>query len=322
MIKEGLLAALERKARPKHVGIPRRRVELPFAVEMMRSTYNAIDWLDCTAMDEFQRTFFLFRQNEWEDYRKYHPNVFQGDLSDPLYFDFISFAQYATAAEKFRTSRTEFVEKFNAQGDTRIVRRSPKLQNNDILPIIHSRAVGQRLVEWMYVRYNALLPSLPDKSVALIAEARLDKELDGFRAGAQALLDVFTINSFAADAQISEVPFEKTAAVTSGSRLYRIVMRAPATLWSQQVLRVRKDLPVNDFEVKCLQEYARRCGLELTRVLTSIENGIDVVHLVRLTPAVEVYVPLDLWKDENFEPVKGASFQVQDPTGKGNEKSE
>lgn len=35
----------------------------------------------------------------------------QGDLADPLYFDFISFAQYAIIADKIRMGRTEFVEK-------------------------------------------------------------------------------------------------------------------------------------------------------------------------------------------------------------------
>lgn len=62
-------------------------------------------------MDEFQRSFFLFRQNEWEDYKGHHENVIQGDLADPFYFDFISFCQYAIIAEKMKSGKLQFVEK-------------------------------------------------------------------------------------------------------------------------------------------------------------------------------------------------------------------
>lgn len=39
--------------------------------------------------------FFLFRQKEWEDYRETYPMGFvrQGELTDPNYFDFISYSQ-------------------------------------------------------------------------------------------------------------------------------------------------------------------------------------------------------------------------------------
>lgn len=80
---------VERKSRPEHVGIPRKRMELTFSVQLMRASYAVVDDLDFVPMDEFQKDFFLYRQDEWEDYRGYHPTVMQGDLADPLYFDFI-----------------------------------------------------------------------------------------------------------------------------------------------------------------------------------------------------------------------------------------
>ena len=85
----GFATFIERKSRPDHVGIPRTRMELTFSVQLMRLSYSVVDDLDFVPMDEFQRDFFLFRQDEWEDYRGYHPTVMQGDLADPLYFDFI-----------------------------------------------------------------------------------------------------------------------------------------------------------------------------------------------------------------------------------------
>lgn len=80
---------IERKSRPDHVGVPRKRMELTFSVQLMRLSYAVVDDLDFVPMDEFQKDFFLFRQDEWEDYKGYHPTVMQGDLADPLYFDFI-----------------------------------------------------------------------------------------------------------------------------------------------------------------------------------------------------------------------------------------
>ena len=62
-------------------------------------------------MDEFQKAFFLFRQSEWEDYKRFHESVMQGDLEDPVYFDFISFCQYVTISNKIRQGLFQFVEK-------------------------------------------------------------------------------------------------------------------------------------------------------------------------------------------------------------------
>ena len=67
----------------------------------MRSSYAVTDELDFMPMDEFQKEQFNFRQQEWDSYRT-QLNVKQGDLTDPAYFDFISFVQYASIAEGMR----------------------------------------------------------------------------------------------------------------------------------------------------------------------------------------------------------------------------
>ena len=91
LILDGFASLLDKKSRPSHIGIPRKRMELQFAVLLMRSGYEIADELDFYPMDEFQKDFFLYRQSEWLDYKGYHPTVFQGDLADPLYFDFIRY---------------------------------------------------------------------------------------------------------------------------------------------------------------------------------------------------------------------------------------
>lgn len=138
--------AFSRSGRPPHIGVPRRRLELKFAVQLMRSSYNTVDELDFCAMDDFQKKFFLFRQSEWEDYKSNHATVTQGDLADALYFDFISYCQYAVINQKMRDGKLEFVEQFDANGKTRIVRRDPSVEDNSLLPGLHSQMVGDKIL--------------------------------------------------------------------------------------------------------------------------------------------------------------------------------
>jgi hypothetical protein len=73
----------------------------------MRSSYAVADELDFMPMDEFQKEQFLFRQSEWDGYRS-QIKVTQGELTDPAYFDFISFCQYASIAQGMRNGRLLF----------------------------------------------------------------------------------------------------------------------------------------------------------------------------------------------------------------------
>ena len=178
---------MERKSRPDHVGVPRKRMELTFSVQLMRQSYAVVDDLDFVPMDEFQKDFFLFRQDEWEDYKGYHPTVMQGDLADPLYFDFIrysficvdaphlwehishmemkffslsiscilhnfpsfppSFAQYVVIGDKMRKGQQEFVERNGAEGNATIIRRDPLYTDNSLLPEVHTTILGDRIIE-------------------------------------------------------------------------------------------------------------------------------------------------------------------------------
>ena len=93
-------------------------------------------------MDEFQKDFFTFRQNEWEDYKSYHPTIMQGDLADPLYFDFISFCQSVVLAFSMRNGLQDFIEKVGADGETLVVRRNEIYKDNKQLPTIHAQMTG------------------------------------------------------------------------------------------------------------------------------------------------------------------------------------
>ncbi|CAM9208202.1 unnamed protein product, partial [Phaeothamnion confervicola] len=173
---------LELRSRPPHVRAPRARIELPFAVLLMRSSYQVADELDYAPMDEFQRLFFLFRQREWLDYKNAHPgSLIQGDLANPEYFDFISFAQYATIADCMSAGQQIFVEKVGASGERQTVQRSPALADNAQLPAEHAARVGDRILAFLQETYGENAPLVLERpGMAALAE-NVEKILSLFR---------------------------------------------------------------------------------------------------------------------------------------------
>ena len=82
---------------PEAIRFPRRALNQTLGVLLMRSAYEALDELDCFPLDKFQIAFWKFRESQLESYglliSPLRPRT--GDLTDPLYFDFISFSQWA-----------------------------------------------------------------------------------------------------------------------------------------------------------------------------------------------------------------------------------
>eukprot|EP01041_Mallomonas_annulata_P011073 gene11073-23145_t len=274
----GVSTYFDRTLRPPAVEIPRRRMELPFSVQLMRSSYNALDELDIAPMDDFQKTFFLFRQSEWEDYRDHHPNIIQGDLADSFYFDFISFAQYAVIAEKCRHPLKQFVEKAGVEGETQLIRRSSQYEDDSLLAQQHSSIVGNTILDFILEKYPLITPRRISKK----------SSFEEFISQAQQILDVFTINSYAVTINISTIEpapskLQQKAINNNDIKLIRVCLRFPANLWSQQVLRGRKDSPCNDFELKVLNAFANKCGINFQVISSSVRNQIDVEHVVKLS---------------------------------------
>ena len=132
-----------------------------FAVCMMRSSYNTVDELDFCAMDAFQKRFFLIRQDEWQPYLARARAALgrppeQGELSDPLYFDFISFAQYETINDFLKRPRKLFEELVSAEGETRVVARNASSVADDrLLATEHGRRVGDKVLDFVLERFAA-----------------------------------------------------------------------------------------------------------------------------------------------------------------------
>lgn len=155
---DSLLAIAKRKLRPKPPKVLRRKLSQDFAVLLMRSSYSVLDELDCVAMDQFQRDFFLIRSSEYQDYTKALGAglVQQGDLTDPYYFDFISFAQYQTINREL-TQDPPVVFQEMQPGDQEseggktnfvpvVVKRDPALTNALLVPT-HSSRVGSAILD-------------------------------------------------------------------------------------------------------------------------------------------------------------------------------
>ena len=119
---------------------------------------------------------------------------------------------------------------------------------------------------------------------------------DEYITNAQLVLDIFTINSYAIIAQITPLISEnKTKQISTinnnndnnNQQLIRLFLQYPATLWSSQVLRGRKDNPTNEFELKVLAALASRSGLDFEILTSTVNNQIDVFHNVKLTKKVK-----------------------------------
>ncbi|KAK1859864.1 hypothetical protein I4F81_002457 [Pyropia yezoensis] len=88
-------AAALRWRRPPPVVATRPPLSADLAVGLMRAAYEVLDGMDVVGMDDFQRTFWLLRSDEWARYRAENVGVTQGVLTDVRYFDFISTCQFA-----------------------------------------------------------------------------------------------------------------------------------------------------------------------------------------------------------------------------------
>jgi len=249
-------ARLERTfIRPKVPKVLRQRLNKDFAVLLMRSSYNALDELDCVGMDQFQRDFFLLRQAEYLPYiESLGPgSVSQGDLADPNYFDFISFAQYATINREMSGNPPMVFEERQGVADDdpdkpmiftpTVVRRKPEYLDNSKLPLEHDRLVG-----------NAILQKLDDvfkDTPSALPYFNTPPDNQTLLSALNQLLKLFLINGFAYDASISN----------QGTK-YTIVLQSPATLWSGKSLQKRNSKVLNDFVLKTVKVYiSQRTGL-------------------------------------------------------------
>ena len=256
-------ARFERSMRKKPPKVLRNKLNLDFSVLLMRSSYNALDELDVVAMDQFQRDFFLIRSAEYQTYVDLlGPGaVQQGDLTNPAYFDFISFAQYATINREILNPETVFEEQQPVE--------VPEGEPQKFVPIVIKRKVE-----------SALLPSMHDEMVGDKVLNRLAEVFGGTEAQIpaidkssdsatvlKALKQLTVLFGFAFDGNAVISKESATKASSAVGTEFTITLTAPATLWSGQALQLRKGVKVtNDFFLKTASALLRRAGFAISKI--------------------------------------------------------
>ena len=207
----------------------------------MRSSYNAVDAIDIVPMQQFQKDFFLIRQAEYEYYTNaLGPGaVQQGDLADPNYFDFISFAQYSTICRELSDPAVIFEEQQPVevgegqpqQFNTVVVKRDATLTTKDLAQR-HTEIVGNAILDKLIEKFGDTPSTIPK------IEPNSRPDATTLLASIKQMVNLFIISGFAFDgtASISKVGKGSDA---SGSE-FTIVASSPATLWSGQSLKVRE----------------------------------------------------------------------------------
>ena len=134
---------------------------------LMRSCYEAVDDLDFVPMDRYQIQFWKRRAAEQEAYlalfRGRPQQVSIGQLSEPQYFDFVSWTQMLATASAMAKGLVEFEELDpEAPGRAVLVRRPAGLEDNASLPLAFRERAGELLLDKMRGGFEGLECDVPE----------------------------------------------------------------------------------------------------------------------------------------------------------------
>jgi hypothetical protein len=234
---------------PQPVSLPRRILGPEFAVLLLRSGYEVADSLNFCAMQDFQRSFWLYRQSRWEPLMiQYSPiTIKQGELSDPNYFDFISAMQFSTVTTLMAKGKQTFKEyqegtcpeeEEDCPGEYVLVTRDPSLQDNALLPARFVIDLGDMIYSGLREGFRGVVF---DSTPAPLDPRCSTEELI---TGVRELLKVFKDQGFCINAEVSDV----RPGVEPGSISFKISLTGPATLWALQSINSERGnlFPVYD----------------------------------------------------------------------------
>jgi hypothetical protein len=290
-IADDPIARFERTfLRPRPAKVLRPRMNLDFAISLMRSSYNALDGIDIVPMDRFQRDFFLLRQAEYQSYADAlgAGMTMQGDLADPNYFDYISFAQYATINRELNDPMTVFEERQPIEDgggdddepqrfDTVVVRRDASLTKSDLCQK-HSQLVGSAILDRLITTFGNTASALP------VIEPGSRPSSSHVLSSIRQMVKLFVISGYAWDGDASMIIDGRTTtgindddvvADASGT-VFAMTFKSPATLWSGQCLKAKNAILMNDFALKTAREMMHRAGYDTTDASVRYENYNEI----------------------------------------------
>eukprot|EP01025_Chloroclados_australasicus_P065062 TRINITY_DN8802_c0_g1_i4.p1 TRINITY_DN8802_c0_g1~~TRINITY_DN8802_c0_g1_i4.p1 ORF type:complete len:367 (-),score=26.50 TRINITY_DN8802_c0_g1_i4:253-1248(-) len=256
---------------PEPVKIPRKTLNESFAVLLMRSCYEAVDALDFVPMDKFQVKFWKLRQSELEPYTlQYSPvKVRMGELSDPLYFDFISFSQFASIQKELADAQMVFKEYCGDcdDGSYRVVKRDSSISDNTQLPGLFSKKAGDLI-------YTGLLEGFRGEQFGAPAPVKAtDPNFSAklLQQNLQRLLDIMVQKGYAINANLSNFDYSQE----QESSTFNVYVKAPANLWGLQNLQFRRSPIYNVYDAMVLDGYLRQCGFISNYNFKLTDTGIS-----------------------------------------------
>lgn len=248
---------------PEPVRFPRSRLDRRFAVLLMRSTYEAVDDLDFVAMNNFQVTFWKTRREAFENYKLAAPPFETGELTDPNYFDFISYMQFDTIGRVLGQAKQVFEEQVGADGEQRVVRRDARVKDDALLPGGIATIAGDKI-------YAGLRYGFEDEDFG--GPAPLEPKVgagEELAAKARDLLAVFVRSGFALRGEVYDV---ETA---PGSVRFKVRLEGPASLWGAGMSESKRLALPNDFFGFALAALCRASGVRSTHATSTTETTVE-----------------------------------------------
>ena len=242
---------------------PRSRVATPFAVLLLRSSYETTDELDFVPMDKFQSIWWNRRGEEQERYTSLIVplRATQGDVGDPLYFDFLCFVQLLVVGELMKRGKQVFTELTGAEGEARVVRRSQELGDNALLPDAYGRLVGDKI----FTRLRDGFEEFPSFGGPQACTAR---DFGCLADGVKAICGCFESNGFAFSLRL--------VAADEAAKQLHIHAEGGATLFAMAELANRRAAPLPTFLEYALLAFMRASGVQAAASTRLSRTGFDV----------------------------------------------
>lgn len=225
------------------------------------------------------KDFFLIRQAEYKPYADSlgAGAMTQGDLADPNYFDFISFAQYATINREIVNPPSVFEEQQPVevgegqpqQFNTVVVKRNPSLSNAD-LPQRHTELVGNAILDKLTEKFGDTASAIPK------IEPGSRPDANALLAAVKQVVNLFVVSGFAWKGDASIVSSGAGSASAAGTQ-FAITFTSPATLWSGQSLKAKKGAVLtNDFALKTMKAMLTRAGYDVVNASVKYANNQEI----------------------------------------------
>ena len=301
------MALVRRRLRPNPPKLLRPRINLDFAVLLMRTSYAMVDALDMIAMNQFQRDFFLIRTAEYEPYiQALGPGYItqQGDLTDPSYFDFIALAQYITINRVLTNPDTIFEElqpirtvseetatttttKMNNLSEVQrfepiIVRRI--IPNDQLVPMFQTK-LGTTLLQYLEETYRntpIAITTMDSIHSNTSSDNVTRPSIDAIQASLTQIVKLFLINGFAWDGRVTVVSSSSSSSANParGDVTFSLVLDAPASLWGNESLHRQRATLTNDYLLYTAKEFIQqRTGYTVVSSKVQFQNNREMNYL-------------------------------------------